>query len=75
MLLLNKLFFVFADKFDNIIKVFNIILSILFKAIANLANKVFNCITFIIFDNLLIEQAVYLKKFKDVSIAINTNKQ
>lgn len=75
MLLLNKLFFVFADKFDNIIKVFNIILSILFRAIANLANKVFNCITFIIFDNLLIEQAVYLKRFKDVSIAVNTDKQ
>lgn len=54
-------------------KIFNIILFILFMPIASLTNKILNCIVFIFFDNLLIKQAVYFKKFKNIGIAIDKN--
>lgn len=73
MFLLNKVLFIFADKLGNIVKIFNIILSIPFKDITSLTNKVLDCMVFTFFDTLFVEQTVYLKRFKDVNIAVNKN--
>lgn len=55
MILLSKVFFVFANKLDNIVKVFNVVLFILFRAVANPADKVLNYMTLTFSDNLLVK--------------------
>lgn len=71
MFLLSKVLFVFADKFDNIVKVFNVIPSIPCRAVAGPADEVLDCIALTFFDSLFIEQAVYFKRLKDVNVTIN----
>lgn len=53
--LLNKILFVVVNKFCYIVKVFDIILFILFKVIASLADKIFYSMAFIFFHYLFIE--------------------
>lgn len=69
--LLSKDLLVVANKVGGIVKVLNIILSILFRSIPGQANKIFNRATFIFFYRLLIKQIIYLKGFGDVNVTID----
>lgn len=65
----------FVDQLGGIVKVFNIILPILLWAITSLTNKILNCVAITFFNNLLIEQAIYVKRFKNGSITIEKYKK
>lgn len=68
---MNKDFFVVANKLKVIVKVFNIILSISFRSIPGLVNKVFNRAALAFLYCLFIKQMVYLKRFGGISITVN----
>lgn len=68
---MSKAFFVFADQFVCIVKIFHIVTLIPFWAVAGPLNKIFNAQDLTSLDRLLVEQAVDLKRFKSVSIAVN----
>lgn len=55
MSVLSKIFFVFVDKLGNIVKIFNIVSSIPFQAIAGPVDEVLNCMAFTFFDNSLVK--------------------
>lgn len=53
--LLSKSFLIIVNKIEGIVKVFDIILFILFRFISSLANKVFNYAALIFFHYLFIK--------------------
>lgn len=53
MFLLGNTFFVLIKQLGRIIKVFNILLLILFRPIASLADKIFNILALTFFDYLI----------------------
>lgn len=73
MLLLNWALSVSMDIGNGIVKVFDVILLIAFRAVFDLANKILNCIAPIYLYNLSIQQAVYFKRSKSITVTINKN--
>lgn len=68
---MSQVFLVFADQLGCIVKVFYVVPPVPLWAIAGPANKIFNGQTLTSFDRPLVEQAVYLKGFKIVSITVD----
>lgn len=68
--LLSKSLLVVSDKVGGIIKIFDVVPSILFRSIPGPANKIFNYMALTFFYYLFAWQLVYLKEFDSVSVTV-----
>lgn len=68
--MLSKDLLIVANKIDGIVKVLDVVSSIPFRSIPDLANEIFNHAALIFFHHLLVKQTVYFKRFDDVGITV-----
>lgn len=69
--LLSKDVLVVMHKVGGVVKVLDVIPSILLRAVSSLTNKVFYHAAFIFFHYLIIEQTVYFKRFESTDITVD----
>lgn len=64
----KQISFIVTDEVSGIIKLFDIVLLILFRAITFPVNQIFDETAFFLFDNSFIKKSFYLKGFNSIGV-------